>query len=207
MPIISSSSRWSLALLPCSIHHSQSLISQLWRACNLHDDHNFPVQLGRFEGHHHPILCVRESLSCVWLFATPWTVVYQAPLSMEFSRQEYWSGLPFPSPGGLPNWGSKPRSPALQADSVLSECENHCRERFMPNGTSVTVSLCQVLFYISLLGHWITLPIIIGWTSWIFPAPFSPDAAVVFHSLIRTQATCCVHQRENRAEKTVQYWS
>ena len=41
-----------------------------------------------------------QSLSCVWLFATPWTVAHQAPLSMGCSRQEYWSGLPFPSPGG-----------------------------------------------------------------------------------------------------------
>ena len=44
-----------------------------------------------------------KSLSCVRLFATPWTVACQAPQSMEFSRQEYWSGLPFPSPGGLPD--------------------------------------------------------------------------------------------------------
>ena len=44
-----------------------------------------------------------KSLSCVRLFATPWTVAYQVPLSMGFSRQEYWSGVPFPSPGDLPN--------------------------------------------------------------------------------------------------------
>ena len=46
-------------------------------------------------------------------FATPWTVFHQAPLFMEFSRQEYWSGLPFPSPGDLPNPGFKSRSPVL----------------------------------------------------------------------------------------------
>ena len=51
---------------------------------------------------------------------TLWTVARQAPLSMGFSRQEYWSGLPFPSPGDLPNPGAEPRSPALQADSLLS---------------------------------------------------------------------------------------
>ena len=56
--------------------------------------------------------------SHVWLFATPCTVVPQAPLSMRFSRQEYWSGLPFPSPWGLPDPGIEPRSPALQADSL-----------------------------------------------------------------------------------------
>ena len=51
----------------------------------------------------------------------PWTVAHQAPLSMEFSRQEYWSGLPFPSPGDLPDPGIEPGSLALQADSLLSE--------------------------------------------------------------------------------------
>ena len=53
-------------------------------------------------------------LSRVQLFGSPWTVAYQAPPSMEFSRQEYWSGLPFPSPGDLPNPRVEPRSPALQ---------------------------------------------------------------------------------------------
>ena len=56
--------------------------------------------------------CVK-SLSRVWLFSTPWTVAYQVPPSMGFSRQEYWSGLPFPSPGDLPNSGIEPRSPTL----------------------------------------------------------------------------------------------
>ena len=60
-------------------------------------------------------------LSHARLFAIPWTVVYQAPQSMEFSRQEYWSGLPFPPPGYLPNPGIEPRSPALQADSLPLE--------------------------------------------------------------------------------------
>jgi len=52
---------------------------------------------------------------------TPWTVAYKAPLSMEFSRQEYWSGLPLPSPGDLPDPGIKSGSPALQADALSSE--------------------------------------------------------------------------------------
>ena len=52
---------------------------------------------------------------------TPWTVACRAPLSMGFSRQEYWSGLPFPSPGDLPNPGIEPRFPALQADSLPTE--------------------------------------------------------------------------------------
>ena len=60
-------------------------------------------------------------LGCVWLLAMLWTVACQAPLSIGFSRKEYWSGLPFPSPGDLPNPGIEPRSPTLQVDSLLSE--------------------------------------------------------------------------------------
>ena len=62
-----------------------------------------------------------KSLSHVQLFVTPWTVAHQAPPSMGFSRQEYWSGLPFPSPGDLPDPGIESRSPTLQADALTSE--------------------------------------------------------------------------------------
>ena len=62
-----------------------------------------------------------KSLSRVRLFATPWTVAYQAPLSMGFSNQEYWSGLSFPSPGDLPDPGIEPGSPTFQADVLTSE--------------------------------------------------------------------------------------
>ena len=61
------------------------------------------------------------SLSPVQLFATPWTVAHQAPPSVGFSRQEYRSGLPFPSPGDLPDPGIEPGSPALQTDALPSE--------------------------------------------------------------------------------------
>ena len=64
------------------------------------------------------IVIVVYSLSHVWLFVTPWTIAHQIPLSMGFPRQEYWSGLPFPSPGDLPDPGVKLASPALQADSL-----------------------------------------------------------------------------------------
>ena len=63
-----------------------------------------------------------KSLSCVWLFTTPWTI-----WSMEFSRPEYWSGYPFSSPGDLPNPGIEPRSPALQADSLLADSQGKPR--------------------------------------------------------------------------------
>ena len=62
-----------------------------------------------------------KSLSRVRLFATPWIVAYEASPSMGFSRQEYWSGLPFPSPGHLPDPEIEPRSPALEADTLTSD--------------------------------------------------------------------------------------
>ena len=67
------------------------------------------------------VIVIVKSLSRVRLFATPWTVANGAPPSMGFSRQEYWSGLPFPSPGDLPDPGIEPGSPALQADALPSE--------------------------------------------------------------------------------------
>ena len=63
-------------------------------------------------------------------FGTPWTVAHQVPPSMGFLRQEYWSGLPYPFPGDLPNPGIKPGSPALQAESLPSEPGNKCSTLF-----------------------------------------------------------------------------
>ena len=79
-----------------------------------------------------------KSLSRAQLFATPWTVAYQAPPSMGFSRQEYWSGLSFPSPGGLPNPGIEPRSPALQADALPSEPPGKPMARKMSFSQNIT---------------------------------------------------------------------
>ena len=72
----------------------------------------------------HEVHLLNESESEVTqscLFATPWTVAYQAPLSMGFSRQEYWSGLPFPSSGDLPNPGIEPESPTFYVEALPSE--------------------------------------------------------------------------------------
>ena len=66
-------------------------------------------------------LCFHEKWSCSVMCDSLWTVAYQVPTSVEFSRQEYWSGLTFPSPGDLPDLGVEPRSPALQADVLPSE--------------------------------------------------------------------------------------
>ena len=72
---------------------------------------------------------------------TPWTVVHQIPLSMGFSRQEYWSGLPCPLPGDLPNPGTKPRSPTFQADSLSAE------QQGKPKNTGMgSLSLLQWIF-------------------------------------------------------------
>ena len=63
--------------------------------------------------------------SCVQLFVTLWTVDCQAPLPMGFSRQEYWSGLPCPPPGDLPDSGIEPTSPALQMDPLPLSCQGN----------------------------------------------------------------------------------
>ena len=79
-----------------------------------------------------------KSLSRVRLFATPWTIPYQAPKSMGFSRQEYWSGLPFPSPGDLPDPGIELGSPALGAQSL-----SHWTKREVPVSVLYCVHLCM----------------------------------------------------------------
>ena len=75
---------------------------------------------------YHPLSCTDGgglvAKSCLTL-ATPWAIAFQGPLSMGFPRQEYWSGVPFPSPGDLPNPGNEPGSPALQADSLPTELQ------------------------------------------------------------------------------------
>ena len=74
-----------------------------------------------------------KSLSPIGLFETPWTVAHQAPPSMEFSRRVYQSGLPFPSPGDLPNQGIEPGSPALWADALPSEAAGNLNQGEMRN--------------------------------------------------------------------------
>ena len=74
-----------------------------------------------------------KSLNCVRLFVTPWTVANQAPQSMGFSSQEYWSVLPFPSPGDLPDPGIETWSPALQADTLPSKPPGKSRTAISEN--------------------------------------------------------------------------
>ena len=72
-----------------------------------------------------------KSLSHVRLLVTLWTVAYQASPSVGFSRQEYWSGLPFPSPGDLPDPGIEPGSPTLQADALTSEPPDYTSKTYI----------------------------------------------------------------------------
>ena len=87
-------------------------------------------------------------LSHVEFFVTLWTIGHQAPLSMGFPRQEYWSGLPFPPPGDLPNPGIKPGSPALQLDSLPAElqgslCHRWFYQKFKEDSIFVFLKLLQ----------------------------------------------------------------
>ena len=67
------------------------------------------------------IAVIKTAFSRVWLFAAPWAIAHQAPLSLKFSKQEYWSGLPFPTPGDRPDPGMEPTSPALAGEFFTTE--------------------------------------------------------------------------------------
>ena len=84
-------------------------------------------------------VCVCELLSHVWLFVTPWTVTHQVPLSMEFSRLEYWTGLPFPFPGDLSKPAIELKSPTLQADSFPSEPPENMLGNYFQNILTINI--------------------------------------------------------------------
>ena len=128
-------------------------------------------------------VCVHtQLLSCVQLFATPQTVTCQAPLSLGFSRQEYWSGLPLYSPIDLPDTGIKPRSPALQGDSlVCSTREAHVQVQ-IPIQIYFPVS---VMRGISLMVQWLRFRL--------------PVQGVWVRSLIRSKGpTCCEAKQKTK---------
>ena len=94
-----------------------------------------------------------KSLSRVRFFATPWTVAYQAPPSMGFSRQEYWSGLPFPFSGDLPYPGIEPGSPTFQADARPESNKIHMHKKY---GSSVIYNLFKnnfTSFFLKAVHH------------------------------------------------------
>ena len=92
-----------------------------------------------------------KSLSCVRVLATPWTAAHQAPPSMGFSRQEYWSRLPFPSPGDLPEPGIKPGSPALQADALPSEPPGRRTSLILDNSLLLLPSLSLLILIVNMM--------------------------------------------------------
>ena len=101
-----------------------SVNGSVYHCCLFFTDHRREqTKANQFSSRGDTLNVLKTSLSCVRLFATPQTVALQAPLSVGFFRQEYWSGLPFPSPEDLPNPGIEPSSPSLQADSLPSELQ------------------------------------------------------------------------------------
>ena len=116
----------------------------------------------------HACMHAKSLQSCPTL-CDPWTVAHQAPLSMGFPRQQYWSGLPFPSPGQLSDPGIKPRSPALQADSLPSE----------PPGQPI--SFCRWFIHL--------------WLCWVFTAAHGLFVAVRRFSLVAVSSLLMVEHR------------
>ena len=111
------------------------------------------------------LLSHAQSLSPVQLFATPWTIAHQAPLSMGFPRQEYLSGLPFLSPGDLPNPGIRPISPVWQTSSLplhhlgnpsllLVEPKSSEQQRHLPDMVFESLSLCIALVFLPKNRHY-----------------------------------------------------
>ena len=112
-----------------------------------------------------------KSLSRVWLFVTPWTVAHQALPSMGFSRQEYWHGLPFSSPGDLPDPGIEPRSHALQADALTSE----------PSGKPNQVAFKKKSNHFIFPFWWVQDVLAIIWLYWL---AWKPSKAIVLFWII-----------------------
>ena len=127
-----------------------------------------------------------NSLSHVRLFATPWTIAYQASPFIGFSMQEYWSGLPFPSPQNLPNPGIEPRSPSLQGDSLLSELPGKSSTFLVPPNPSGLNFLLEALISASSLGQlsWdVTSQHFVFLVPWLFPDLLLASLLIWTHSL------------------------
>ena len=118
------------------------------------NQHTFPIRDQSI-----PYSDTVKSLSRVRLFATPWTIAYQAPPFMGFSKQEYWIGLPFPSPGDRPNPGIEPWSPALQADALLSEPPGKHPIQLSNSTYSMYSGRMDSIFRVLLLSQCFTMPL------------------------------------------------
>ena len=155
-------------MLPSEGKQVQSLTGQLWPhiLCGTAKEKEGGERKGK-RGHIFKHESEMKSLSHVQLFVTPWTVAYQAPPFMGFSRQGYWSGLPFPSPGDLPDPGFEPRSPALRAGTYtqtwcISKFKNYLIKKwrnssFFSNRWSYMESFGEKQNYMCVL-YWISFP-------------------------------------------------
>ena len=111
----------------------------------------------------YPYCVCAQLLSHVQLFAIPGTIALKAPLSTGFPRQEYWSGLPFPSPGYLPDPGIKPRSLALQADALPSELPGKPQINLGSDQLHLWYSMSQsIIMHVCIYGSFIYLFILYG---------------------------------------------
>ena len=131
-----------------------------------------------------------ESLSHVRLIAIPWTIARQASLSMEFSRQEYWSGLPFPCPGDLPDPGIKHRTLELWADSLSSEPLGKPKQPKPKNIDDHTTSCSTYGNLLLRLFQLLPLGTLSGWLLWYFVV--YPHLFVFEHFLLNTTGCCMV---------------
>ena len=143
-----------------------------------------------------------KSLSCVQLFATPWYVACQAPPSMGFSRQEYWSRLPFPSSGDLPNPGIEPKCPALQADSTVWAARECPYSMLLSHFSRVRLCATPSLGF-SRQEHWSGLP---------FPSPTQKKWSVKVKSLshvrlFATPWTAAYQAPPSMGFSRQEYWS
>ena len=103
------------------LQKKKKLIHCLNKMCSKEIEGRTGVSLAELVTHYHSLVFLLCFKVKVKVYSDSWTVAHQAPPSMGFSRREYWSGLPFPSPGDLPNPGIEPRSPTLQADALTSD--------------------------------------------------------------------------------------
>ena len=126
------------------------------------------------------VLCCAQSLSCIQLFGTKWTVACQPPLSMRFSRQEHWSGLPCPPPGDLPNPVIESRSPTVQADSLPFEPPGKLENTGVGNlsllqGNFPTQELNQNLLHCRLIPYQLSYrESLLTWYNTINQIPINP---------------------------------
>ena len=133
------------------------------------------------------LCCITETIfSQNRLFETPWAVARQAALSKKFSRQEYWSGLPFPSPGNLPDSGIKPRSPAMQAASLQSEAPGKPKSTVLQlkkkksSLQSSHISHSSLLSQVSELSSWVAMPRLLHSYLFFFSFSFLPVPCVMW---------------------------